>query len=499
MLSASITVFPREPLGEISPFLHGQFLEHTGECASPGVWVGEESAIPHQNGVRLGVLQALKQLEPPVIRWPGGCFADAYDWRDGIGKNRPKRVTSRWGGDEIEANGFGTHEFLELCRDVSAQPWIGGNVGSGTPRELAQWAEYCNFQGGTTLSDERIQNGSEKPFDVKFWGIGNESWDCGGKFTPETYAAQYRQFESIFPKFHGQNPFLIAVGPDGNKAHENAAWTRQLLQNLEKWRAPRLHGLDAHFYTWNSRNEFGTATEFSLDEYYGILSESLKIGALIDQQREILDASTLGRDAKLILGEWGIWHAAGQSDDARHFWQPNTLRDAICAAMTLDLLHQKSKQVWMANLAQGVNVLQALLHTFGDVTVKTPTFHVFDLYKRHRGGQLLHADFESGEAGGLPRLSGSASLHNGVVTLSVVNSGAKSPVEATINLPGQKIEIVAAKELTGEGLAAQNTLENPETLAPREIAPSFDAITDAASFTHTFAPASVTVFLIQLT
>ena len=495
MLSASISVFPREPLGEISPFLHGQFLEHTGECASPGVWVGEESEIPHQNGVRLGVLQALKQLEPPVIRWPGGCFADAYHWRDGIGKNRPTRLTSRWGGDEIESNGFGTHEFLELCRDIRAQPWIGGNVGSGSPRELAQWAEYCNFASGTTLSDERIQNGSEKPFDVQFWGIGNESWDCGGKFTPETYAMQFRQFESIFPKFKGHSPFLIAVGPDGNKAHESATWTRQLMQNLEKWRTPRLHGYDAHFYTWNSKNEFGTATEFSLDEYYGLLSESLRVGDLIDQQREILDSFAIGREAKLILGEWGIWHA---ETPERHFWQPNTLRDAICAAMTLDLLHHKSGKVWMANLAQGVNVLQALLHTFGDATVKTPTFHVFDLYKRHRGGQLLHADFESGEAGGLPRLSGSASLQGGVVTLSVVNSGAKSPVKATISLPGQKLQIVAAKELTGDGLASQNTLESPDSLAPREIAPVFDATNDASSFTHTFAPASVTVFLIQL-
>ncbi len=494
MLSASITVFPREPQGEISPYLHGQFLEHTGECAYPGVWVGEDSEIPHQNGVRLGVLQALKQLEPPVIRWPGGCFADAYHWRDGIGENRPTRATTRWGGDEVESNGFGTHEFLELCRDVNAQAWIGGNVGSGSPRELAQWAEYCNFAGGTTLSDERIQNGSEKPFGVEFWGIGNESWDCGGKFTPETYAAQYRQFESIFPKFKGQNPFLIAVGPDGNTAGESAAWTRQVLQNLEKWRAPRLHGYDAHHYTWNSKNQFGSATEFSLDEYYGLLSENLKIGELIDQQREILDSFALGREAKLIVGEWGIWHASGE----RHFWQPGTLRDAICAAMTLDLLHQKSKQVWMANLAQGVNVLQALLHTFGDVTVKTPTFHVFELYKRHRGGQLLHADFESGEAGGLPRLSGSASLRGDIVTLSVVNSGAKSPVEATISLPGQNLTIVAAKELAGDSLAAQNLLEAPDAVAPREITPQFDASIDKSSFAHAFAPASVTVFLIQL-
>ncbi len=491
MLSASISVFPREPLGEISPFLHGQGLEGAGEGASPGVWVGQESEIPHQNGVRLGVLQALKQLEPPVLRWSGA--GDSYNWRDGIGAQRPTRVSNHHGGDSIESNAFGSHEFLELCRDVSAQPWIGANLSAAAPREIAQWAEYCNFAGGTTLSEERIGNGSEKPFDVRFWGLGNGS--DGGGFSPETYAAQYRQFESVFPKFAAQNPFLIAVGPDGNDSKQSATWTRQLLQNFEKSRAPRFQGLDTRFTTRNSGAQFGTATEFSLDEYYGLLSESLKIGELIDGQREILNAFSIGREAKLILGAWGIEHP---QNEERRGWQPGTLRDAICAAMTLDSLHHKAGKIWMANLSQSVHAGQSLLHTFGDVTVKTPTFHVFDLYKRHRGGQLLHADFESGEAGGLPRLSGSASLQNGVVTLSVVNSGAKSPVEATISLPGQKIEIVAAKELTGDGLAAQNTLENPDALAPGEITPSFDASADASSFTHTFAPASVTVFLIQL-
>ena len=494
MLSASIHLFPREPQGEISPFLHGHFLEHTGDCIDSGVWVGEESEIPNHNGVRQGVFEALQALEPPVIRWPGGCFADAYNWRDGIGPTRPRRVTSRWSGDEIESNGFGTHEFLRLCREIGAQPWLGGNVGSGTPRELADWVEYCNFAGGTTLSDERAQNGDAAPFGVKFWGIGNESWDCGGKFTPATYAAQYRQFESHLPRFDGQEAFLIAVGPEGNRADTSAAWTRQLLQHLGEWRAPRLHGLDAHFYTWNSQSEFGSATQFSLDEYYGLLSESLKVEKVIDEQREILDSSALGRQTRLILGEWGVWHPR----EERFFWQPNTLRDALSAAMTLDLFHRKCDKLYMANLAQTVNVLQSLLHTFGDQTIKTPTYHVFDLYKRHRGGQLINAQFESGEAGGLPRLSGSASLQGGVVTLSVVNTGARSPVEATISLPGQNIESVTARELSGDGLGSQNTLESPDALSPREISPLFDPTNERSSFAHAFAPASVTVFLIKL-
>lgn len=487
MLSASITLYPREPQGEISPFLHGQTLESTGS----GLWVGENDEIPHHNGVRQGVFEALQQLEPPVLRWPGAGLSDASNWRDGIGprQNRPVRVCNRWGFDEIESNGFGTHEFLRLCREIGAQPWLSGNVGGATPRDLAQWVEYCNFGGATTLAQARGKNGDSEPFGVRFWGIGGEI----GAFTPETYAAAYRQFEAMFPRFEGQNPFLVAVGPDGNKA-ESAAWTRQLLQKLAEWNAPRLDGLDAHFSVSNQNGEFGTATAFSLDEYYGMLSQSLSVEKLIDEQRALLDASPVGREAKLMVGNWGIRHARSE----RSMWQPNTLRDAICAAMTLDLFHRKAKMLWMANLAQGINIGQSLLHVFEETTVRTPTFHVFDLYKRHRGGQLLHCDFESGEAGGLPRLSGSASYQNGVVTLSVVNSGARSPVEASVELPGSNLEIVAAKELSGEGLAAQNTLEAPETLAPREIAPKFDPATSKSNFAHTFAPASVTVFLIKL-
>lgn len=494
MLSASITLYPREPQGEISPLLHGQCLEPTGEGIHPGVWVGQNEGIPHQDGIRLGVFDALKQLEPPVIRWSGG--AGAANWRDGIGphESRPTRVTTHQGTDHIDSNAFGTHELLRLCREIGAQAWLDGSVASGTPRDLAQWVEYCNFDGPTTLAQARGKNGDPQPFGVRFWGIGGQTWDGGGQFTPETYAAKYRQFESLFPRLQGQEPFLIAVGPDGNKSPESAAWTRQLLQKLGEWRSSQLDGLDAHFAISNLGGEFGTATAFTLDDYYGMLSESLRVESVIDEQRALLDASPIGRDAKLILGQWGVKHPRGE----RPLWQPNTLRDAICAAMTLDLFHRKCKVLWMANLGLGVNAGQALLHTFDDITVRTPTFHVFDLYKRHRGGQLLHADFESGEAGGLPRLSGSASYQNGVVTLSVVNSGARSPVEATVEMPGSNIEMVAAKELAGEGLAAQNTAEAPETLVPREIAPKFEPATSQSSFVHTFAPASVTVFLIKL-
>jgi len=225
MPTAAITVHLQDPIATIQPHLHGQFIEHLGSCIYDGIWVGEQSAIPNITGIRRDVVEALHQLRPPVIRWPGGCFADGYHWEDGIGprEQRPVRVANRWGLDEIEPNSFGTHEFLTLCKLVGAEPWINGNLGGGTPREFSEWVEYCNYAGNTTIAQRRVTNGAPEPFGVRFWGIGNECWECGGKFRPDTYADAYKRFETHFPRFHNQPVFLIACGPDGNKPHENAA------------------------------------------------------------------------------------------------------------------------------------------------------------------------------------------------------------------------------------------------------------------------------------
>ena len=495
MLSATITVLAREPGSSISPFLHGHFIEHGGALVYDGLWVGPDSEIPNQRGLRLGVLDALRDLAPPLLRWPGGCFAESYDWRDGIGprETRPMRVRSRYGHDEIESNAFGTHEFMDLCRAIGAEPWLTASVGGGSPREMAQWAEYCNFSGGTTLSNERAQNGDTQPFNVKFWGIGNEPWGCGGQFSAPDYAREYRRFESSFPRYRSQKSYLIGCGPDGNNASEAARWTREFLAELATAHRPRLDGFDAHFYTRNTDNQFGSATNFTLDEYYGLLQESLKIGVLIDEQRAILDASPIGREAQLVLGEWGIWHAP-QADDAPLLSQPNTLRDAISAAMTLDLFHEKSDKLAVATLAQTVNVLQSLLQTRGAQTIKTPTYHVFSLYQEHRGGQVLPSQWESGEAGGLPRLSGSASLRNGTLTLTVVNSGARSPVEATIALPSVTIESASARQMSAPSLGACNTFDDPDTLQPQTV----EIRAEGDCFTMEFPPASVSAISIKL-
>ena len=255
MLSASITLLAREPGATISPFLHGHFVEHLGEGVYPGLWVGPDSPIPNERGLRADALEALRELAPPVLRWPGGCFAEAYGWRDGVGprESRPTRVLSRGGRDERESNALGTHEFIDLCRQVGAEPWLVGNVGSGSPRELAHWVEYCNFPGGTTLSDARAKNGDSDAFEVKFWGIGNPGWECGGKFTAADYAREYRRFESRFPRFENQEPLLIGCGPAGGTG-ESARWTREFLAELADARPPATGRLErALFYQQQRR------------------------------------------------------------------------------------------------------------------------------------------------------------------------------------------------------------------------------------------------------
>lgn len=510
MPAASIAVHLQQPIATIQPQLHGQFIEHLGACIYDGIWVGEQSPIPNIRGMRRSVVEALRRIRPPVIRWPGGCFADGYHWEDGIGprETRPVRVANRWGRDEIEPNAFGTHEFMDLCRLVGAEPWLNGNMGGGTPSELSEWVEYCNYPGGTTIARRRAANGAPEPFGVRYWGIGNESWDCGGKFRPDTYADAYKRFESHFPRFEGQQPFLIACGPDGNKPHENAAWTEGFLTRLSEWRWPRIHGYDAHFYTWNIRwggepvrveTVAGAATEYTSDQWYHLIAESLEIEALIQQQRALLDAVDPRRAIGLVIGEWGVWHPPTPGQPV--LWQQHGLRDGLIAALTLDVFHRHADTVVMATLAQTVNVLHALILTDGDRALLTPSYHVFDMYQGHRGGQSLRVDFASDEVSAgatgrrLPLLQGSASHKDGVLTLSVVNLHAEEAVEAEITTGAAARGAGTLVWLSHSDLCAHNTFDQPDTLVPRRAAVPAQP---AGPWRHTFPPASVSVFTVRL-
>jgi len=483
-MAADVTVLLDEPIGTISPRLYGHFAEHLGCCVNQGLWVGEDSPIPNVAGLRSDVLEALKRLNVPVLRWPGGCFADDYHWEDGVGprERRPRRVNIWW-GENVEDNSFGTHEFLNLCRQLGAEPYLAGNVGSGTPREMRDWVEYCNFAGDSTLARRRAENGSPQPFNVTHWGVGNENWGCGGNFCPEDYAAEYKRFETYLRDFSGHKLFLAACGPNGN----DAAWTRRFFEKLAGF--PRIHGFAAHYYTWNREGQFGTATEFTTEQYYGLLHKAMGMEQLIVEQRALLDELRPQNKVELIVDEWGTWHPPEPGRHPLHLFQQNTMRDALVASMTLDVFHRHADKLYMANIAQMVNVLQALVLTSEDRMVLTPTYHVFDMYRPHKGATSVRVESDA-----LPGLSASASINDHVLTLSVTNPHATSPLDATLRLRDGHFNEMAVTELSHKYIQAHNTFDMPGVVRPRNSM----LMLGGREWQYTFPPCSVTVFRLSL-
>ncbi len=496
MPDATIDILLNEPIATINPNIYGHFMEHLGGCIEEGCWVGDQETIAHTGGVRNDVVEALRAVGAPVIRWPGGCFADDYHWQDGIGprETRPRRINIHW-GDVIEKNEFGTHEFMAFCRAVGAEPYFCGNLGSGSPDEMRNWVEYCNFPGDSSFAQQRAANGSPSPFNVKFWGVGNENWGCGGHFTPDDYGTEYRRFATYLRNW-GKDPiFLIACGPNEN----DLDWTRRFFTKLRRdhGHGPALHGFAAHYYTWN-RGELGTATDYTEAQWYGMLWKSTLMEPLVVQQRALMDAFDPQRKVGLIVDEWGTWHPATPGRNPAFLWQQNAVRDALVAALTLDIFNRHADKVVMANIAQTINVLQALLLTDGDKMLKTPTYHVYDLYQPHQGGQAVRmlcgssaTDCETeGKGGKLPLLSGSASLKDKTLTLTVVNTSATDGVEASLRLFGgaspTKMETAWLQYPTGD-IRAHNTHDALDTVTIGSGA--YDA--QAGDLAFTFPPASV--------
>lgn len=460
----SIDLLLSEPVGTINPYLYGHFAEHLGSCIYDGIW--------QNNDLCADIVARLKRINPPIIRWPGGCFADDYHWRDGIGPvaSRPRRVNIHW-GNVIETNAFGTHEFIRFCRAVGAAPYLSGNVGSGTPQEMRDWVEYCNFPGGSTLSNLRSAHGDPAPLRVKHWGVGNENWGCGGHFTPEDYAAEYRRFSTYLRDFGDTPLFLIACGPDGN----DLDWTRRFFEHLHKnyRKHCRIHGYAAHYYCGTA----GTATHYTPDQWYELLRKATLVEPLILQQRGLMDSFDPERRIALILDEWGTWHYPTPGRNPAFLWQQNTLRDALVAALTLDIFNRHADKLYMANLAQTVNVLQALFLAEHGKLVTTPTYHVFDLYKNHQGGQSIRALIQAPDVPftadnrphSLPGLMGSASLKGKTLTLTVVNPRIGEPEPAVIHLRGNaSAAIVRETILTHPSIQAHNTFEEPNVVVPFE-------------------------------
>lgn len=495
----AIVVHADKKIGTINPNIYGHFAEHLGNCIYEGIWVGPESEIPNVRGIRTDVVEALRKIKPPVIRWPGGCFADSYHWRDGIGprESRPKRINVHW-GRVIEDNRFGTHELIDFCRQVGAEPMIAANVGSGTPEEMRDWLEYLNVGSDSTLANLRAKNGHPEPFGVRYICIGNENWGCGGSMTPSQYGLLYRQFSEYchFPPKEGF--YRVACGPSGG----NYDWTREFFEtmvgqeNKGRNRLGRVEAFDMHYYT--SGKAYGTATEYTSDQWYGLLAKGLGLEEIAVKHWDIMGEYDPGHSVKLAVCEWGAWHHVIPGTNERFLRQQNSMRDAVLAALTLNIFNRQCDKIGMANIAQTINVLQSMILTQGAEMITTPTYHVFEMYVPHQGGDALACDVttsqiafkdKGGKANELPQVAASCSRKGGTLTLSVVNTNISDSATAVVDLAGlSNVDFKSWRVLKADDIHAHNTFDNPEAVKPAEVS-------GTASLMRAFvlSPASVNV------
>jgi alpha-L-arabinofuranosidase len=450
----------------ISRHLYGHFAEHLGRCIYGGLWVGEDSPIPNIGGIREDVVEALRALRVPNLRWPGGCFADGYHWRDGIGPRdqRPLNVNRSW-GNAPETNHFGTHEFMALCELLGAEPYIAGNVGSGTVQEMSDWVEYLTGDGDSPMTRLRAANGRREPWHVKFWGIGNETWGCGGNMRAEYFADLARQY-STFCRDYGSNQlYRVASGA----SDEDYAWTEALMRQVGKLgcsdcaKRGVFQAVSAHYYTFSGTWENkGDATSFDVDDYYRTMAAARRIDRILAGHSAVMDCYDPEAAIGLVLDEWGTWW----DGDNGTLYQQNTLRDALAASVHLDIFHSHARRLVMANLAQTVNVLQSVLLTDGDTLILTPTYHVFAMNAGHQDATSLPVHLRgAGDA-----LSASASVKDGAALISLTNTSADQPASVTLDLRGGSVGAVSAQVLTAEHLQDHNTATAPATVAPRALA-----------------------------
>lgn len=465
---ASITVHTNEGKQIIPKEIYGQFAEHLGTCIYGGLWVGENSDIPNIKGYRKDVFNALKAIHVPVLRWPGGCFADEYHWMDGIGPkaDRPKMVNNNWGGT-VEDNSFGTNEFLNLCEMLGCEPYISGNVGSGTVEELAKWVEYMTSQGNSPMAKLRRQNGRDKAWKIKYLGVGNESWGCGGSMRPEYYSDLFRRYSTYCRNYDGNNLFKIASGASDYDYN----WTKVLMERV----GHRMAGLSLHYYTvlgWNGSK--GSATKFTDDDYYWTMGKCREIEDVIKKHCSIMDQYDKDKKIALILDEWGTWWDEEPGTVRGHLFQQNTLRDAFVASLSFDIFHKYTDRLKMANIAQVVNVLQSMILTKGKEMVLTPTYYVFKMYKVHQDATYLPLDLTCDTINvrdnrKVPLISATASKDkNGKIHISLSNIDVKNAQEVTVNLSGMNINRVTGEILTSDDISNYNSFKDPNkiTLAP---------------------------------
>jgi alpha-N-arabinofuranosidase len=520
-----IEVLLGEEIGTINPNIYGHFAEHLGGVVYDGIWVGENSKVPNTSGIRNALVEHLKRIKAPVIRWPGGCFADSYDWRDGIGPRarRPRR-TNFWadapewpksvtdGPWKFETNHFGTNEFLRFCQLSGAEGYLAANVRGLTAQEFYEWIEYCNSPAGSTTGAER-RSGSEMssrdPYRVKYWGIGNESWGCGGNFTPEEYSVEYRRFTAAVPRY-GVDLSFIASGSNGTDSN----WTRGFFSRIaEKNRNlfNSIYGFGLHHYAWNlgfgKTNDWfaakGDALKFNEAEHYELLHEADRMESLINEHWTVMGEYDRQHRVKLVVDEWGAWYKPGSELNPTHLLgQQSTMRDALLAGLTLDTFNRHADKVVMANVAQLINCLHSLFLAHEDKFIVTPTFHVFEMFMPHMGARAVRTIFSAPEVkytrtdkpGEFWGLNGSASVNGKQLMLTVTNPHLSETREAEIAVRGARAGSARAQVLAMPDIHAHNTFENPNAVQPRN-----EQVAAAAGvLTFRFPPASVTRLQIAL-
>ncbi len=496
---AKLVINESRKQGRIEPEIYGHFSEHLGRCIYEGLYVGENSEIPNVNGMRTDVVEALKELKVPSLRWPGGCFADEYHWRDGIGpkETRKKMINTHWGG-VVEDNSFGTHEFMELCRQIGCKTYINGNLGSGTVQEMSEWVEYMTFRGISPMADLRAKNGHEEPWPVDYFGVGNENWGCGGNMTPTYYANEYRRYQTYVRTYDYNRPIKkVCCGANG----DNYRWTEEVMRTAFDG-AEGAHGfmdlLSLHYYTvpkdWSDK---GSATEFDKEEWYMTLKKAYFMDELVTRHGEIMNRFDPEKKVGMCVDEWGTWYNCEPGTNPGFLYQQNTVRDALVAGITLNIFNKHCDRVKAAAIAQMVNVLQAVILTEGDKMVKTPTYHVMHMYRHHQGAELLDSTLSGVDEVGVnewtvPKVTESVSVDaDGVITITLNNLSEEAAEKVDISLMESGYRVVEAKVVTGEAMNTYNTFDAPERVCEKEFA----GVTPVAQGFEVQLPANSVVLL----
>jgi alpha-L-arabinofuranosidase len=449
--------------------IYGHFAEHLGRCIYDGFYVGDNKNIANKEGIRLDIIDALKKLKVPVLRWPGGCFADTYHWKDGIGPKdkRPSMLNVWWGG-VTENNSFGTHDFLNMCEMLGAEPYLAGNVGSGSVQELSDWVKYVNHKAGSSpMPILREQNGRKDPWKVKFWGVGNEVWGCGGNMKPEYYANIYKQYATFMTNWsNDKDDRIFRVASGANSSDYN--WTEVMMRDIPH---DMLEGVALHYYAVIDWNKKSSATEFTEQEYFTTMKRAWYMEELVSRHSTIMDKYDPKKKIALLVDEWGGWYDVEPGTNGAFLFQQNTMRDAMIAGMTLNIFNNHAERVKMANLAQTINVLQAVILTKEEKIILTPTYHVMEMYNVHQDAKLLplviHTnDYQLGDEK-LPAVSASASLDkNNITHISLTNIDSRKEQEVTIDLRGAKASTVSGRILSSAKLQDHNTFEDPDKIKP---------------------------------